>query len=116
MAIPDWTWESASAGSLVGPFQGSAALEPVSETFAALSDTNRLEILLALARADTPVAYSTLRGSVDIDDKGKFNYHVRQLRGEFLQQDDDGYALTDAGRTFVRTVLVDSDLLGDRPE
>ena len=81
-----------------------------------LSAPNRLEILLALARADTPVAYSTLRNVTDVDDKGQFNYHVRQLRGEFLEQGEDGYALTDAGSGLVRTVLTEPELLGDRPD
>ncbi|MDS0476761.1 citrate/2-methylcitrate synthase [Natrinema sp. 1APR25-10V2] len=91
----------------------STALEPVSETLAVLSEPDRLELLLLLADRDDPVAYSTLRASSSIEDKGRFNYHLRQLRDYFVVRGEDGYGLTDAGRSVVETVLTDERLLED---
>ena len=89
-----------------------ATVEPLSERLSTLSEPARLEILLALADADTPLAYSTLQSSTSIEDKGRFNYHLRQLRGSFVADRGDGYALLDPGRRFVDAV-VDGDLLPD---
>ncbi|WP_254762284.1 citrate/2-methylcitrate synthase [Natrinema marinum] len=94
----------------------STALEPVSDTLAVLSEPDRLELLLLLADRDDPVAYSTLRASSSIEDKGRFNYHLRQLRDYFVAKGEDGYELTDAGRTVVETVLTDERLLDDLSE
>ncbi|ELY80094.1 citrate/2-methylcitrate synthase [Natrinema gari] len=99
--------------SLVGRPVRSASLEPVSETLAVLSEPNRLEILLLLYDADEPLAYSALRRAASIEDKGRFNYHLRQLREYFVTDRGDGYELTDAGRTFVRTLLTEDRLLDD---
>jgi len=110
MAIPDWTWQ-ADADDLGGGSVGSIALEPVSDALGTLSNRTRLEILLALAREASPRSYSSLMAATGVEDKGRFNYHVRRLRGEFLRKTDDGYVLTDAGRAFVRTVLTESGLL-----
>ena len=96
---------------LLGQSARAASLEAVSETLATLSEPSRLEILLALADADAPLAYSTLRDSTAIEDKGRFNYHLRQLRDHFVADGEDGYTLTDAGRQVVETVLTDDRLL-----
>ena len=95
-----------------GPVQ-SASLEPVSETLAVLSEPDRLEILLLLYDADEPLAYSTLRASSSIEDKGRFNYHLRQLREFFAVKRGDGYELTEAGETVVRSILTDDRLLDE---
>ncbi|WP_226004560.1 citrate/2-methylcitrate synthase [Natrinema salinisoli] len=99
--------------SLVGRPVQSASLEPVSETLAVLSEPNRLEVLLLLYDADEPLAYSDLRRAASIEDKGRFNYHLRQLREYFVADRGDGYELTEVGRTFVRTVLTEDQLLDD---
>ncbi|MWV40730.1 citrate/2-methylcitrate synthase [Natrialba sp. INN-245] len=90
-----------------------SSLEPVSETLSVLSEPNRLQILLALAERDEPIAYSTLRASVSAEDKGQFNYHLRQLREYFVANREEGYELTDAGRTVVDAVLTEDRLLED---
>ena len=110
----DWTPiedRYVAGDTLVGQPLQSASLEPVSETLATLSEQNRLEILLALYDTDGPVPYSTLRAATSIEDKGKLNYHLRQLREYFVVKRDDGYGLTDAGRTLVQAVLTDDRLL-----
>ncbi|MFC6976218.1 citrate/2-methylcitrate synthase [Halomicroarcula sp. GCM10025709] len=90
-----------------------AAVEPVSETLQTLAEPARLEVLFALAAADGPVAYSTLRERTSIEDNGRFNYHLRQLRGAFVADGDAGYALTAAGERFVETVLADDAFPAD---
>ena len=81
------------------------AVEPVSDALGTLADPARLEILLVLAEAGRPLEYTPLRERTSIEDKGRFNYHLRQLRGPFVADRDDGYALRDAGEQFVDTVL-----------
>jgi citrate synthase len=90
-----------------------SSLEAISETLATLSEPSRLEILLALYDTDGPLAYSTLRDATTIDDKGRFNYHLRQLRDYFVTDEADGYVLTDAGRRVVDTVLTDDGIVSD---
>ena len=94
----------------------STSLEPVSETLAVLSEPTRLELLLLLADRDDPVSYSTLRASSSIEDKGRFNYHLRQLREYFVAKRENGYELADAGRTVVETVLTDEQFLAELPD
>lgn len=94
----------------------SASLEPISETLDVLSEPNRLEILLTLYDIDGPADYSRLRAGTSIDDKGRFNYHLRQLREYFVRKDDDGYGLTRAGERFVETVVTNDRLLGGPPD
>ncbi|MFB6103185.1 MAG: transcriptional regulator [Haloplanus sp.] len=109
MAIPDWTWGGTS-DSDASTLPSAASLDPVSETLSTLSHPHRLEILLALTRADAPVDYSSLRAATSVDDKGQFNYHLRRLRGRFVVGGDDGYAPTAAGRSALRTILSDDHL------
>jgi citrate synthase len=87
-----------------------AVVDPAAASLSTLADPARLEILLALADAETPIAYSTLRAATTIEDKGRFNYHLRQLRGTFVADRGDGYALRPVGERVVETLLRD-DLL-----
>ena len=88
------------------------SVEPVAEALGTLSDPARLEILLALDGTATPVEYSALRAATSIEDKGRFNYHLRQLRGTFVTDRGGGYTLRDAGQRVVETV-VEGELLPD---
>jgi len=89
-----------------------ASVEPVAEALGTLSDPARLEILLALDGAATPVEYSALRAATAIEDKGRFNYHLRQLRGTFVANRAGGYALDEAGQRVVDAVA-DGELVPD---
>nr|WP_238386889.1 citrate/2-methylcitrate synthase [Natrialba swarupiae] len=111
----NWTplGERFVAGDDIVRTPARSSLEPVSETLSVLSEPNRLQILLALAERDEPIAYSTLRASVSAKDKGQFNYHLRQLRESFVANWEEGYELTDAGRTVVDAVLTEDRLLED---
>ncbi|MDS0283560.1 citrate/2-methylcitrate synthase [Haloarcula onubensis] len=90
-----------------------AAVGPVAERLSTLSEPARLEILLALADAATPVEYSTLLAATSIDDNGRFNYHLRQLRGTFVDSRDGGYALSAAGQRVVDDVVTGDLLPGE---
>jgi len=111
----DRTWtpieQRQGADSPLLPNHAPGSLEPISETLAVLSEPARLEILLALSDAAAPLAYSDLKAATSIDDKGRFNYHLRQLRDYFVRDGPDGYDLTDAGRTVVDAIVTDDGLL-----
>jgi DNA-directed RNA polymerase subunit RPC12/RpoP len=65
----------------------------------------RFHILLALSRAEDPLAFSELRERVGVEDPGQFNYHLGKLTGRFVRKRDDGYATTTAGDRVVGAVL-----------
>jgi DNA-binding transcriptional ArsR family regulator len=113
MAIPDWTWGDAATADAPTQRSSPPAVDLLAETLATLLHPLRLEILFALVRADGPLDYSSLRASTSVEDKGQFNYHLRQLRGRFVVDRDDGYAPTPTGRSAVRTVLTDAHLHDD---
>ena len=93
-----------------------AGLTP-DEAFAVLGNEIRLDILRALWNADAAhkyddvsdiaetISFSELRRRVDVDDNGKFNYHLSQLVPHFVRQTDDGYRLSSAGKQIARTVI-----------
>lgn len=73
------------------------------EAFALLGDETRMEILLALWEEfsrygfDEAMTFSDLYARSDSDDTGNFNYHLGKLTGQFVQQTDEGYRLTESG-------------------
>jgi len=89
-----------------GPTAGA-----VSDAFAALGDETRVAILEALvdARRADPVerglTFSELRERTGVTDSGRFNYHLGKLRGRFVEETDEGYVLTYAGREVVGAIL-----------
>ncbi|WP_313695409.1 DUF7351 domain-containing protein [Halorarum halobium] len=90
---------------------GEEGLSPQS-AFALLGDELRLAILFSLyeatervGRERSAITYSELQDAVGEPDSGKFNYHLSRLRGQFVEKVDGGYAMRQAGRTVVRSVL-----------
>jgi DNA-binding transcriptional ArsR family regulator len=85
--------------------------EAVSDAFAALGDETRVAILEAFvdARRGNPwkpaLSFSELRERAGVEDSGRFNYHLGKLRPRFLEESDDGYELTYAGREVVGAIL-----------
>ena len=79
------------------------------ETFDLVSNSRRMAILRALARAfsESPIEphmrYSELREEVGIDDQGNFNYHLDRLDG-LARKEPEGYVITSVGLTVVSTV------------
>ncbi|WP_267643817.1 DUF7351 domain-containing protein [Haloarchaeobius amylolyticus] len=80
------------------------------EAFELLGHDLRLEILLAFldrwrAAHTEPQRYSDLMRAVDLQDSGKFNYHLGRLRGSYLRQTEDGYVPTASATALHRAVL-----------
>jgi len=48
-----------------------------------------------------PLSFSALRDRVDVRDSGRFNYHLGELRGRFVEKGEDGYTLRYAGTRVV---------------
>ncbi|MFC4543631.1 transcriptional regulator [Halosolutus amylolyticus] len=67
------------------------------ESFGRLAHEVRLEILAALA-AGAPLQYADLFDRSSATDRGRFNYHLRNLRDGYVQDTDEGYDLTHQGR------------------
>ncbi|MDG5821939.1 winged helix-turn-helix domain-containing protein [Natronococcus sp. A-GB7] len=83
--------------------------------FKALGNETRLEILrvlyehrLQFGHDEKSLPYSELREHVGIEDKGNFNYHLRQLKDQFVDGDDEGYQLTFAGFEIAKVIDVDA--------
>jgi len=85
--------------------------QAVSDAFAALGDETRVAILEAFVEArrgdpqDPALSFSELRERAGVEDSGRFNYHLGKLRPRFLEEGDDGYELTYAGREVVGAIL-----------
>lgn len=68
------------------------------DAFGRLANATRLEILRALVLEDTPLSYGELFEQLTIDDRGQFNYHVRQLLDSYVLKSAEGYRLSQTGR------------------
>lgn len=72
------------------------------DAFGVLSDPVRVAILRELSdrehpAGETSVPFAELRRAVGVDDAGRFNYHLDQLRDRFVRKRDGGYAPTAVG-------------------
>jgi citrate synthase len=106
MAIPHWTWPDGDADPT------ATDLAAASDAFDALADSTRAAILGVLFDADGPLAYTDLLAETGVEDNGRLNYHLRELEA-FIVREDDGYALSDRGRTLVRDMLATDALPAD---
>jgi hypothetical protein len=87
------------------------------EAFAILGDETRLNIIRVLWRAGalhayddiddsaSTISFSELRRRVDVDDNGRFNYHLSKLVPHFVRKTADGYRLSGGGKRIARTVI-----------
>ncbi|WP_436934650.1 DUF7347 domain-containing protein [Halovenus marina] len=75
------------------------------DALSALASKIRVAILRALADADRPLRFTELRSRTDIEDPGRFNYHLTKLCEHYLQETADGYDLNYCGKRLV--VLAD---------
>lgn len=79
---------------------------PPAEAFSVIGNETRLSILEALWDApERPVSFSDLHGRVEMRDSAQFNYHLKQLLGQFVVRTDDGYDLRHAGESVIQAVL-----------
>lgn len=53
---------------------------------------------------DGVLRHAALRERTDVDDPGRFNYHLQKLEGHFVRKTEEGYELTPAGRRVVGAV------------
>jgi DNA-directed RNA polymerase subunit RPC12/RpoP len=83
---------------------GEDSLDPA-DAFSLVGHDVRFHILLALSRADDPLAFSELRERVGVEDPGQFNYHLGKLTDRFARKTDAGYATTTAGDRVVGAML-----------
>ncbi|WP_207587225.1 DUF7351 domain-containing protein [Halomontanus rarus] len=89
----------------------SVAVEDAADNISALANSLRIRILLALAETRHPnwdhrgMSYSDLRSAVDVEDGGRFNYHLDRLREQFVRGTDGHYWLTTAGFRIVDDVF-----------
>lgn len=75
------------------------------EAFVALGDETRIQALQVLGRSESPLSFTDLRKRVGMSDPGQFNYHLDNLRGHFVRQVGDDYALRESGSRVVQAVL-----------
>ncbi|ADD05981.1 citrate synthase [Natrialba magadii ATCC 43099] len=94
----------------------STDLEGISSILGTLSEPARLEISLILYESAEPLSYSTIRAQSSIEDKGRFNYHLRKLRRIYITNTAAGYSLTDTGRKVVEMLVDDEQLLAQTIE
>ena len=95
------------------PPDSHRAVDPddVAGVFDLLSDETRLRIVRELYRhaqcepGDPGLGFSALGKRVDVDDTGRFNYHLRRLRGPLVEKRDQGYVLTPLGYALGPLVL-----------
>lgn len=75
------------------------------EAWSALANEIRIDTLLSMMnQPDETYTFSELRKAVDVDDPGKFNYHLGKLVDHFIRKTDDGYKLTHAGKEIVGAI------------
>lgn len=102
-----------AASSASSTSAGPHAL-PAPETFEAVADETRQRILDALRAADDgPLQFSALQRRAGVDGSTRFNYHLQVLRGTFVRETADGYALTARGAAFVDAVSAAPPLESD---
>lgn len=98
--------------------------QPASEqAFALLSHEIRLAILRAFydnyaplspdslseVREQRTLSYSELMAATDMEDSGKFNYHLEKLRGAYIEKVEEGYVPTASAIALYEAVV------GNRP-
>lgn len=77
------------------------------EAFGLLGNETRTAILRALLEdeRETPLSFSELYEAVGGEDSGRFNYHLQQLVGHFVERTEDGYAFRHPGRRIAHAIL-----------
>lgn len=78
-----------------------------SDAFGLLAHETRVRILEALTttpRPERPVRFSTLRERVGDVDSARFNYHLGELTGHFLERTEAGYDFRRPGRRMAQAI------------
>lgn len=104
----------------------SDELSQAAEVLSFVGDPIRLGILSTLYDASSfpdpqprVISYTDLQEAVNVEDSGRFNYHLTKLTGLFVKSVDGGYRLRDPGKEIVRILrrgtLTDDLQLDRRP-
>lgn len=104
----------------------SDELSQAAEVLSFVGDPIRLGILSTLYDASSfpdpqprVISYTDLQEAVNVEDSGRFNYHLTKLAGLFVKSVDGGYRLRDPGKEIVRLLrrgtLTDDLQLDRRP-
>lgn len=113
MAIPGWLWpDSSFRDRQTQPssnFLEGSEIENATNLFEVLSNRIRLEILGTLYSQSAPITYTDLRDATSVSDKGKFNYHLRQL-DQLVQNQDGKYTLSERGEELIQSVATEDQL------
>lgn len=85
---------------------------PLDEALSIVGEENRANIIVELGKARTtdPGASNSLRFSelmrrVDVEDSGRFNYHLDQLVGPFVKKEESGYSLRLPGQLLYEAII-----------
>lgn len=88
---------------------------PPTEFFQLLADDTRVDILRAIAIAQSErggvgagpakLAFSDIYDHVDVENTSKLSYHLGELTGTYLRKGGEGYSLSHAGERIVRFIL-----------
>lgn len=89
--------------------------------FELLANETRLGIISALGEASgeggyATLAFSELQEATGVEDNGHFNYHLRKLVGEFLEEREVGYALTLAGIRAYQAIVAQQQIPSTKVE
>ena len=94
-----------------GVIEGVNSTDDAVASFAILGNEIRARILATLSAVRGPddpppvLSFSQLRDAVDIDvNSSKFNYHLQQLVGHYVERTGDGYRMRPAGMLLSRTI------------
>lgn len=90
------------------PGEGPPARMEPDDAFGAIAHETRIDILRVLAttdRANRPVRFSEIRDQLGDIQSAHFNYHLKELTGEFVEQTDDGYDFRKPGRRIAQAIL-----------
>lgn len=97
-------------------------LEPLAleDALNILTEETRAQILIELGQAwgeggpvPAVLSYSELMDRVDVQDSGRFNYHLDKLVGPFVKKVEDGYVLHLPGHLLYQAIIAGT--LTDRP-
>lgn len=83
-------------------------LEAHADVFQCLADETRLEILEAIFECfleNGPVTYSRAMEAAGFDDSGHFSYHLNEMKGELVFEEDGRYRPTTAAHEIIPVVL-----------
>lgn len=80
------------------------------DRFRLLADETRLAIMQALWEENdplepSPLSFTDLQEQAEVEDPGRLNYHLGELKPEFIRHTEEGYELREAGKRIMRIVI-----------